>query len=306
MNSRPQCSVEPSAAGRPVPDPAAGVNSLLRGFSIEITPREVLALPDLAVRLPRGTAAYLPYLPRVAFTDTVAAARTLRDAGLVPVAHVAARAVASAQSLRAMLTALTEEGGVERLLLVGGDLPEPRGPYASTMDVLRTDALARHGIRDVGFAGYPEGHPGIPDTVLARAVRDKLSIAADTGLRVRWLTQLCFAAAPVAAWTRRMRAIAPDASVDAGVYGVTTLRALLRYGRLCGVGASLRTLLREPRHVFPLHGVRDPLRMVDELAALRRTDPADAPSRVHFFSLGAFAATAAWANAVARGAGGVS
>lgn len=292
-------------AAQPAPDGAA-TRDLLRDFSIEITPREVLALRDLAARVPRGTSVYLPYLPRVAFADTVAAARVLRDAGLVPVAHLAARAVANAQSLRAMLTALTEEAGVERLLLVGGDLPEPRGPYASVMDVLRSEAIARHGIRDVAFAGYPEGHPGIPDAVLAAAVRDKLAAAADAGLRARWLTQLCFTAAPVAAWTRRLRATAPDACIDAGVYGVTTLRALLRYGRLCGVGASVRALLREPRHVFPLHGVRDPLRMVEELARLRRTDPADAPSRVHFFSLGAFAATAAWANAVARGAGGVS
>lgn len=305
MISRPQCSVEPSVTAQAAPDGAA-TRALLHGFSIEITPREALALADLGGQLPRGTCVYLPYLPRVAFTDTVAAARALRGAGLIPVAHLAARAVANAQSLRAMLTALTEEAGVERLMLVGGDLPEPRGPYASAMDVLRTDALARHGICDVAFAGYPEGHPGIPDTVLAAAVREKLAAAADAGLRARWLTQLCFTSAPVAAWTRRLRAAAPDACVDAGVYGVTTLRALLRYGRLCGVGASLRTLLREPRHVFPLHGVRDPLRMVDELADLRRTDPADAPSRVHFFSLGAFAVTAAWANAVARGAGGVS
>jgi methylenetetrahydrofolate reductase (NADPH) len=303
MISRPQCSVGPSVAEQP--DGAATRDSL-RDFSIEITPREVLATSDLAGCVPRGTCVYLPYLPRVAFADTVAAARSLRDAGLVPVAHLAARAVANAQSLRAMLTALTEEAGVERLLLVGGDLPEPRGPYASVMDVLRTDAIARHGIVDVAFAGYPEGHPGIPDAMLAAAVRDKLAIAAENGLNASWLTQLCFTAAPVAAWTRRLRAVAPDARIHAGVHGVTTLRALLRYGRLCGVGASMRALLREPRHVFPLHGVRDPLRMVEELAGLRRTDPADAPSRVHFFSLGAFAATAAWANAVARGAGGVS
>jgi methylenetetrahydrofolate reductase (NADPH) len=305
MNSRPQCSVEPSASALPAPD-GASVPALLRDFSIEITPREALALPDLAAHLPRGTAVYLPYLPRVAFTDTVAAARALRDAGFAPVAHVAARAVANAQALRGMLTALTEEAGVARLLLVGGDLPEPRGPYASVMDILRTDALARHGIREVAFAGYPEGHPGIPDATLAAAVRDKLAMAALGGLRVRWLTQLCFVASPVAAWTRRLRVLAPAAHVDAGVYGVTALRALVRYGRLCGVGASLRALLREPRHVFPLHGVREPLRMVEELADLRRTDPLDAPSRVHFFSLGAFAATAAWANAVARGAGGAA
>ncbi len=304
MPTRPQCSFD-TRSGTPLPEGAAARRALLDGFSIEITPREALGLQRPGGLLPRGTAVYLPYLPRVPFEDTVAAARRVSEAGLQPVVHLAARAVPGALALDAMLDRLTGEAGVRHLLLVAGDLPQPRGPYASVMDLLRSGAVTRHGIRDVAFAGYPEGHPEIPDASLAAAVREKLSFAAACGLRAHWLTQLCFAAAPVAAWTQRLRSLLPRAEVHAGVYGVTSLRTLVRYGRLCGVGASLRGLLREPRRVFPLHGVRDPLRMVDELAALRQTDPMGAPSRVHFFSLGAFSATAEWANAVARGEGGL-
>jgi methylenetetrahydrofolate reductase (NADPH) len=302
MPTRPQSSVETLPA-LPPGGVAPARRALLDGFSIEITPREALALPEPRAVLPPGTAVYLPYLPKVAFQDTLAAARRLRDAGLEPVVHLAARAVPNALALDAMLSGLTDEAGVRRLLLVGGDLPQPRGPYASVMDLLRSGAISRHGIREVSFAGYPEGHPAIPDASLHAAVRDKLAFASACGLRARWLTQLCFAAAPVAAWTQRLRAVSPRADVHAGIFGVTSLRTLVRYGRLCGVGPSLRGLLREPRRVFPLHGVRDPLRMLDELAGLRQTDPTGAPTRVHFFSLGAFSATAEWAKAVARGEG---
>ena len=61
-------------------------------YSVEITPREAPTLPPLAELLAPDTAVYLTFLPNTPWHETVAVARTVREAGMRPVVHLAARA----------------------------------------------------------------------------------------------------------------------------------------------------------------------------------------------------------------------
>ena len=71
----------------------AVLRGLMARFSVEITPREAPTLPPLADVLPAGTAVYLTFLPNTPWEQTVATARSVREAGMRPVPHLAARAV---------------------------------------------------------------------------------------------------------------------------------------------------------------------------------------------------------------------
>ena len=68
-------------------------------------------------------------------------------------------------------------------------------------------ALQRHGISEIGIAGYPDGHPRIAQQELDRALADKIEAAAPTGLAVHIVTQFCFDAAPILRLDRRACAI---------------------------------------------------------------------------------------------------
>src|SRR5918998_5696284 len=102
-------------------DVAAGVRQLMTPFSVEITPKEAPSLPPLPELLAPGTAVYLTFLPHTPWTETVAVARSLREAGMRPVPHLAARAVPDRAALRRMLADLTAVG-VEDVLVLAGSL----------------------------------------------------------------------------------------------------------------------------------------------------------------------------------------
>ena len=50
---------------------------------------------------------------------------------------------------------------VHRVLLLGGDEPKAKGPFADSLEILESGLLRDSGIREIGVAGYPEGHPRI-------------------------------------------------------------------------------------------------------------------------------------------------
>ena len=102
-----------------------------------------------------------------------------------------------------------------------------RRPAHSTraIEVIESGLLQRHGIVEIGIAGYPDGHPRHRrPTTLDRALAAKLEAAAQTGLdgahrdAVRLLD-----AAPIIAWIARLRDLGIDQPVRIGLAGPTTL-----------------------------------------------------------------------------------
>src|SRR6267378_776317 len=173
---------------------AGSVAELIAAGSIEISPRELHRAAEVAALVPAGTCAYVPSLPGLPVSRALEAVAAIRQAGLDPVPHVAARRSAGREQLREFLRRAAGEHGVHRVLLVGGDQPRASGPYSDTLQILEEGVLADTGIREIGIAGYPEGHPRIAPAALEEAFARKRRLAAEQGLGVYVVTQ--FSRAP--------------------------------------------------------------------------------------------------------------
>ncbi len=274
----------------------ATLRGLLNPFSVEITPRETTKLPPLSDVLAVGTAVYLTFLPRTSWAQTVAAAKWVAEAGMRPVPHLAARAVPDRHALRRMLAELTAVG-VDDLLVVAGGV-DPVGEFHESAQILDSGCLEEAGIRRVGVAGHPEGHPDVREDELAHALDVKNRIARERGLDMRIVTQFCFAAEPILAWERRMREAGNALPVHVGLAGLTSPTKLLRFGLSCGVGPSLKALRQQAGGVLRLATtpVYQPEETLLGVAAAVAADPACLIRAVHFFPFGALVPTAEWAT----------
>jgi methylenetetrahydrofolate reductase (NADPH) len=187
---------------------------------------------------------------------------------------------------------------VRQLLVIAGDRDPPAGALRGALDVIDSGLLQRHGIREVGIAGYPEGHPRIPGHELDRALADKIAAAEATGLKLHIVTQFGFDADAIVGWIRRLRDFGHDVPVRIGLAGPTSLPTLMRYAGRCGVAASLQGLARHAGMMRHLFAMSAPDTIVRALAA-ERDRLGDV--RAHFFSFGGLMRTARWASAVEHG-----
>jgi methylenetetrahydrofolate reductase (NADPH) len=283
------------------PVPAAKLNpavariaSFMQNFSVEATRPSDADIAALAV-LPRGTRVYISAVPHRPAEESIDAAIRLRAAGLEPVPHVAVRNFGSVDALDDFLARLNGEAEVRRVLVIAGDRTE-HGPFRSAADAIDSGLFRRRGIRALGIAGYPEGHPKIGNDALFKALAEKIAAAEATGLAVEIVTQFCFDARAILDYIARLRGFGFEQPLRIGLVGPTSFAALMRYAARCGVRASAQALAHRSgllRQMFALTVPDDLVRALAEAA----------PSRVsaHFFSFGGLPATARWAQAVADG-----
>jgi methylenetetrahydrofolate reductase (NADPH) len=276
------------------------VTAFLRHFSMEITRPSDAELAELKSVLPAKSPVYVPAIPNSPLSELIAAATRLRAQGFEPVPHLAARRIESRAALEDLLSRLSRWANVRRALVIGGDVATAAGPFNSALELIDSGLLQRHGIAEIGIAGYPEGHPQLSVEALDRTLAAKIEAAEQTGLAVTIVTQFCFDAVAIANWIKRLRALGLEHPVQVGMAGPANVAALMRYARLCGVRASARGLACQPGLVKHLLGVSTPDRIIRPLAescgerALGRVS-------AHFFSFGGAVATARWASAAAAG-----
>jgi methylenetetrahydrofolate reductase (NADPH) len=280
-------------------DSESSVAEMLRGYSIEVNPRDSKIVDAASARLYPGTEVFLTWIPGADPMNIVAAATKLRQADLLPVPHIAARIIESAAQLEHLAARLAGDAGVDRVLIVGGDRENPAGPYDSSLAVMRSGALQRAGIIRTAIGGFPEGNPNIPDALLAEALTAKLHFARSTGLQLSIVTQFCFEAEPIIKWLRSLRASGIDVPVCVGLAGPAGVIALTRYAIRCGVGNSLRVLTEKPSFA-KLLVEKGPEPIIRELAANARSSNGSALpleiARLHFFVFGDFNNTVDWIN----------
>lgn len=125
--------------------------------------------------------------------------------------------------------------------------------------------------------------------------------AACTALQLHLVTQFSFAASPIIEWERRARTAGNLLSVHVGLAGLASLPRLLHYARICGVGASIGSLMRQSGRWLKLATALNPGEIVVALARSRLIDPASCIQRCHLFPFGGLDATVAWAAAVVAG-----
>jgi len=270
------------------------MSSFTRSFSVEATRPSAAEILQVAAILPPGTPVYVTAVPTAASEETVAAAAALRRAGLEPVVHIAARRLESAAALENLLKRLIGEAGVGNLLVIGGDI-DAVGPFADALAVIQKGRLREAGIEEIGIGAYPEGHPRITPGRLEASLDEKIASATAQGLRVHIVSQFSFSGERIIAWLKQLRAAGVAHPVRIGLAGPTSVPALIRYAKRCGVSASLRGLLTGA--ATGLIGNVGPDRILDALGAAQGGLGDVHP---HYFSFGGFAATARYAQAAAQ------
>lgn len=272
------------------------MSDLLGGGSLEISPYRAADANDIAALLPSATRVYVNHPPRHSLINSHGALNALRAAKLEPVAHIAARRLASRNELRSFLERARDEAGLSKVLLVGGDEPRPCGPYASGAELLREDVLARCGIREVGLPGYPEGHPSVPRAALEAALEEKLALIAGQRLSAYIVTQFSFAPARVIEYCTDLGRTLPAIPLYVGLAGPTEARTLLRFAQRCGVSASLRALRAQGMGAVRLFTHTDPRQQLAVVARSCASRPSCNIVGIHMFTFGGVARTAQWIN----------
>jgi methylenetetrahydrofolate reductase (NADPH) len=288
-----------SAAG-PRADLTQAIASFLRGFSLEATRPSAAELAALAEIAPAGTKVYVSAPPRRSETEALAAAIQLRAAGFEPVPHLAIRNFATVALIDDFLARMAGEAGVERLLVIAGDRDQPAGELRAAIDVIDGALLQRHGILEIGLAGYPDGHPRIPQQELDRALMEKIGAAEAIGLSIHIVTQFCFEPAALLAWLGRLRDFGLEYPVRIGLAGPTSLAALTRYARRCGVRVSVHNLARHAGLARQLFAMWTPGEFVSSIVEAQDKNHLG-ELKLHFFAFGGLLQTARWARAVAQG-----
>ncbi len=273
---------------------------LVRSGSLEMgadRPKDARAIADL---LPAGTPVFVNHLPKHALADTLAGLEAVADAGLEPVPHLAARRLKSSAEAAAFLKAAVSRAGVSKLLLLGGDTASAAGPYGDALALLQSGLIAKAGIREVAFAGYPEGHPTIEADTMIDALDAKMAAARAQGLGVRVITQFSFAPARILDFCVWLHRRAPDVPVHVGIPGPTSPASLIRFATICGVGASFRAMTNQGMSAVKLLTHTDPGEQLAMIAAHQRSNARTNITGVHMFSFGGVAKTAQWMNGVLR------
>jgi len=274
--------------------PACESTAFARSFSLEVTRPNAAEVAELAGLLPPAAPIYFTAVPTVSPQEVVAGAVNLRRAGLEPVVHIAARRIASANDLQELLEGLAGEAHVRRLLVIGGDV-DATGPYPDALAVIQKGRLREAGIEEIGIGAYPEGHPRIPPGRLEAALDEKIAAASAQGLGVHIVSQFSFSPERIVAWLKQLRACGIARPVKVGMAGPTSVPALFRFAKRCGVSASLRGLMSGA--AASLIGHVGPGRILEALAE------ADGLGDIapHYFSFGGTVETARYACEAAAG-----
>jgi methylenetetrahydrofolate reductase (NADPH) len=214
-----------------------------------------------AVDLPEPARITITSSPKHGIDESLEVAVRLRELGHGTTLHVAARGVRDEAHLNGLLDR-AGEAGIDDLLVIGGDNPEPLGPYASAVDLL--EALADHPARPatLGIGAYPEGHPLIDDEQLWEALERKSRLAGYV------VTQLCFDADVLLSWLDELRARGVTLPLFIGVPGPVDRRRLIEVSARIGVGPSLRFVRKQHgliRRLFT-SPARSATRLYDQLA----------------------------------------
>jgi methylenetetrahydrofolate reductase (NADPH) len=276
---------------------AAQVRALMRDYSIEVIPHPGLDVRRTAELLGPGRTVYVTSLPGLPVDHNLATAAQLARAGLKPVPHLAARRIPSHAALMDFLARGRDEVGTDDLLLIAGDERRVLGPYPDGAAVIESGLLERSGVRRIGIAGYPGGHPALEESVLRAALMRKCDLAQRAGLEARIVTQFSFEPARIVDYQRRLDSWGVPLPLHVGLAGLAHAGTLLKFARRCGVKASLRMLRAHGRELANLLTLSGP-----DAALLALAGENVRPARIHFFPFGGVERTVLWANAIAEGA----
>jgi methylenetetrahydrofolate reductase (NADPH) len=277
------------------PQAKLGAASSHELYALEVTAKDIAQLEASQAEIPLATPINIAFLGNEDHAQRINAARVIRHCGFEPVPIISSRRLRSEQDRDSLLSALIGEANPTRFMLVGGDPATPAGPYADSLALLKSGIVRRHGIRHVGIAAYPEGHPKIDAAALWRALKWKHAFLEDAGCTVEITTQFGFDADAVVRWIERLRDEGIEAPVRIGVPGPADVGKLLRYARQFGVVTSATIARRYGLSLTDLLRRVGPDRFFDRLASgLNRRN--HGPVLYHLYPFGGVADGVRWMN----------
>lgn len=219
---------------------------------------------------------------------TVDLAVRLAGHGYAVTPHLAARQIRDGTHLSDLVARL-HHAGVDRAFVIGGDSPEPAGPFGDALALLEALDGVGNPFQSIGIAGYPEGHARIPGALLETALERKAPYATHA------ITQICFDADATIGWARHVKQHGIRLPIRVGLPGVVSRQKLVRISAGLGLGQSARFLLKQQSLFwrFFLPGGYHPGRLARRLAPhLERPDAH--LEGFHFFTFNEVASTEAW------------
>lgn len=148
--------------------------------------------------------------------------------GRQSIPHISAAQVENEGHLQEIAQTVTD-----KVFLIAGD-PKPRGPFSRAAQLI---PHFQH-CREIGVAGYPEGHPSYPyETFGDEVLLEKQRLGA-----TYIVTQISFDSQAIIDWTKRIRDKGVLLPVYCGVAAPINVVKLAKFARQCGVGQSLRFL----------------------------------------------------------------
>jgi methylenetetrahydrofolate reductase (NADPH) len=271
----------------PTPDTVErqrAVAALLRRPLFELVPlRDALARAEA---LPPASATTVTASPSHGIEATISLSEALIARGHDATPHLAAHMFRDRQHLKDVLDRCRAVG-ITSAFVIGGDAKD-RGELHDGLALLRAMEELGHPFSSVGVAGYPEGHPAIPEERLIEVLLAKQEHATFV------TTQMTFDGAAIGAWIGRIRDGGITLPVHVGVPGAVRIRRLLRVATRIGVGGSLR-YLRKNRQL--IHLLLRRTYTADRLVASLGSslnDPEANITGLHVFTFNQVEETAAW------------
>lgn len=277
------------------------LGEFLKRASIEVTGKQIEKFPLLSEALPKGMRVFIALIEAQDLEPQIAAAVDLRARGFEPVPHVPARFVADEDDLKRRIGTFVEKAGVTTILALGGGAPHPVGKYDAAIQLMETGVLQKAGITRIGIAGHPEGNPDITksrgEEALLQALKDKSAWLAANNVEGFIATQFLFEAGPLALWASQLRDAGIHLPISVGVPGPATIKTLVKYAAMCGVGNSARFIRKQALNITKLLTVSEPTEFVDQLATLHFDRPELNIAAPHLYPFGGFDKLFAWLHA---------
>ncbi|MGR3486302.1 MAG: methylenetetrahydrofolate reductase [Paracoccaceae bacterium] len=284
-------------ARKPTPAAATVDPGFLKGWSIEVMPRTLAKVDDIAAILPRGTRVYIAHIEGTPIEDMVATAARLHGAGYDVMPHFPARIIADRDTLADWIARYRGEADVRQALVLAGGVAQPVGAFDSSIALLQTGLFGD--FDRIHVAGHPEGNRDIDTdgttTQVDAALRWKQEFANASDATFAMATQFAFDADGIVAWERALRAAGINMPVHIGIAGPAKLQTMIKFAIACGVGPSLKVLQKRAMDVTKLLLPYEPTEVLSGLAAHKAAEPESLIEQVHFFPLGGIKTNADWA-----------
>lgn len=280
------------------------LTNFIAGYSIEVTPRALSKIDNLAEILPKGTRVYIAHIEGTPIDEMVKTAQKIHDAGFKSMPHFPARLIKNKSVLEDWVTRYKNEANVEEALLIAGGSNKPIGDFDSSIQLIETGIFDANCYKRLHVAGHPEGNKDIDTGGLNLNVNKALSwkneFAKRTDAQMALTTQFCFESSVVVDWVNEIEAMGIDIPVHIGIAGPAKLQTLLKYAIECGVGASMKVLQKRARDITKLLLPYNPNQILEELSEIKSNNPNFNIEQVHFFPLGGVKRVTDWANEVSE------